>query len=230
MPRPATALVLPTLLTALVACSSDAASGDGVAVQAGDSSCTVADTELDAGSTTFAVKNTGNRVTEVYVYGQEGDEFSKVVSEVENIGPGTSRDMTVKLVAGTYEIACKPGQTGDGIRTRIVVGGGSSASADATAEAKYDREIELSTDGNTISGLTSGATKGEKIEFKLENNADGERTLEIKKPSGAVAGEAEDIEPGAEGEVIIELDVAGTWQVIVEGTGLADVVAELAVS
>ena len=73
----------------------------------------VARTDLDAGTSTFAVKNDGDDVTEVYVYA-DGDE---VKGEVENIGPGTSRDLDVDLTAGEYEVACKPGMKGDGIRT-----------------------------------------------------------------------------------------------------------------
>ena len=52
-----------------------------------------------------------------------------VVAEVENIGPGTSRDMTADLAPGTYEIACKPGQTGDGIRAQLTVTGGAECGA-----------------------------------------------------------------------------------------------------
>ena len=217
---------------ALTACSSSGSGGGSdIAVKAGNDSCDVAKTSFDAGKVTFAVKNTGSKVTEVYVYGRNGDEFNKVISEVENIGPGTSRDMTVTLNAGTYEIACKPGQTGTGIRTRITVTGGDAApsASKSSEEAMFDREIELHTDGSAITGLSGGATKGEKIEFKLENGADGPRTLEIKKPSGAVAGEV-DIEKGAEGELIVELSDAGTWKIIVEGAGKPDLTADLVVS
>lgn len=71
-------------------------------VTAGDSSCELDRTDLDVGVTTFAVTNTGSRVTEVYVYGADGDDFTEVVSEVENIGPGISRDMVVELAEGTF--------------------------------------------------------------------------------------------------------------------------------
>lgn len=101
--------------------SSDSASSETVAVMAGDDECTADATDIPAGPTTFEVTNTGSSVTEVYVYGEENGEYTRVVSEVENIGPGTSRDMEVDLASGTYEIACKPGQTGDGIRTQITV-------------------------------------------------------------------------------------------------------------
>lgn len=91
-----------------------------IAVESGDKTCTVARTELAPGTQTLAAKNTGGAVTEVYVYGPD----NKVVGEVENIGPGTTRELVVKLGPGRYEIACKPGMTGDGIRTAVTVTGG----------------------------------------------------------------------------------------------------------
>lgn len=229
-------LLVPAALLALpvvAACSSDqgssstGASGAAVTVTASDSACQLARTDLDAGSTSFQVKNTGSKVTEVYVYGQQGGQYTKVVSEVENIGPGTSRTMTVDLPAGTYEVACKPGQTGDGIRTKITVGGGTSGSS--SAAAAYDRELELSTDGSSITGLDGATAKaGEKVELKLQNSADGKRTLEVKKPDGTVAGEV-DVPAGQEGELVVELAPAGSWTVVLEG-GSKDLEGTLTVS
>jgi iron uptake system EfeUOB component EfeO/EfeM len=122
---PRTVLTLPLLLSvaALAGCGTDApaASSGAVAVTATDTACGLDRTSVGTGNTTFAVKNSGAKVTEVYVYGEENGAFTRVVGEVENIGPGTSRDMTVDLAAGTYEVACKPGQEGDGVRTRITV-------------------------------------------------------------------------------------------------------------
>jgi iron uptake system component EfeO len=100
-------------------------SGDAIAVDAGETTCEVAEATLPAGRHTFAVSNSASQVTEVYVYAS-GD---RVVGEVENIGPGTKRDLTVDLPAGEYEVACKPGMAGDGIRTPLTV-------TDATASTQ----------------------------------------------------------------------------------------------
>jgi iron uptake system component EfeO len=118
------ALIVAALLAvpALAGCGSGS-SGPSVRVTAGDASCAVAKTSLAPGRTTFAVHNSGAKVTEVYVYAKSGSGFTKTVEEAEDIGPGTSRDLTADLAAGTYEVACKPGMTGNGIRTRITVGG-----------------------------------------------------------------------------------------------------------
>ena len=208
----------------------DAGAADSaVAVAASDDSCDLDRTDLEAGEVTFSVTNKGSSVTEVYVYGEDDGEYSRVLSEVENIGPGTSQDLQVSLPAGSYEVACKPGQTGDGIRTAVTVSGGSAGSASSeSSEEGYDRELELATDGTTLTGLTGGAEEGEVIEFKLTNNATAPRTLELKDPSGAVAGEVE-VAPGATGEIVVELATAGTWQVIVEGDGAEDIVSDLPV-
>ncbi len=110
------------------ACSSNATEG-AIAITATNDTCKVAKTDLQAGKFTFAVKNDGSDVTEVYVYAK-GDE---VKGEVENIGPGTSRTFAANLVAGSYEVACKPGMKGDGIRTPITVtGAGGSVTATPT--------------------------------------------------------------------------------------------------
>jgi uncharacterized cupredoxin-like copper-binding protein len=231
--RPSTAvLFLGALSPFVVSCGGDAgtdssSSATTVAIAAGEDTCDVERTELEAGAITFAVANEGSSTTEVYVYGDNDGEYTKVVAEVENIGPGTSRNLDVDLAGGSYEIACKPGQTGDGIRTPITVSGGNGEATEE--EDGYDREIELSTDGATITGLDGGAESGERIEFKLTNRADGPRVLELKDPDGGVAAEVE-VAEGATGEVVVDLDAAGTWQVIVEGAGLADLVQELPVA
>jgi iron uptake system component EfeO len=227
----ATVFVLGAMSSLLAACgggeSGEGSSGTTVAVGSGDDSCKVERTDLAAGPITFAVTNEGSSTTEVYVYGEADGEYTRVVSEVENIGPGISRDLQVDLAEGTYEVACKPGQTGDGIRTEISVTGNGGGAAGGSGDEGYDREIELSTDGATITGLDGGAEIGERIEFKLANDADGPRTLEIKDPSGAVVAEVE-VQPGSTAETIVELGAAGVWQVLVEG-GAGDLVSELPV-
>ena len=111
--------------TTLAACgagktgTAPAAAGDKIAVKAGDTACEIATTTLNAGTHVFEITNSGAKVTEFYVYTTD----SKVVAEVENITPGLSRELRVELPAGTYEAACKPGMTGNGIRTSLTVSG-----------------------------------------------------------------------------------------------------------
>ncbi|MFD7735102.1 cupredoxin domain-containing protein, partial [Kitasatospora phosalacinea] len=128
-------LVLAVAGAALAGCSKkdDGApvSADGVSgpvqVTATDDRCELSRTSFPAGHVELAVSNKGGKVTEVYVYG-DGD---KIVTERENIGPGTKVTVNAEIKAGTYEVACKPGMTGDGIRQKITVTAGSSAPAKA---------------------------------------------------------------------------------------------------
>lgn len=113
MIRPLSLLAAAALLAG--ACSSSGAAA--VKVVSTNDECRTAVTRFTAGTVRFRVVNEGDKVTELYVYGS-GD---KVVGEVENVGPGTSRVLTAKLAPGSYELACKPGQTGRGIRQRITV-------------------------------------------------------------------------------------------------------------
>ncbi len=64
------------------------------------------------------MQNTGSQVTEFYVLAEDG---LQILSEVENIGPGLARDLVVQVGPGSYEVACKPGMVGDGIRSTLSV-------------------------------------------------------------------------------------------------------------
>ncbi len=129
----------------LSACAEDTPSGSSdknIDVEATDSACEVSATKLDAGPLTFKVTNEGSKVTEFYVYA-EGD---RIMGEVENIGPGLSRNLVVDLPKGTYEGACKPGMAGDGIRQTLTVTGEAakklSDSEELKAAAKsYERYV-----------------------------------------------------------------------------------------
>jgi len=123
--------------------ASGAAADAAVAINATDSACEVAKTDLPGGVTTFSITNSGSQVTEVYVY--DGD---RIVTEKENIGPGTSYDLTVDLTEGQYQVACKPGMVGDGIRQTVAVTGGSSelTPAEQTAVDSYRAYVQQQAD------------------------------------------------------------------------------------
>lgn len=89
-----------------------APAGDAIAVTSTDSECQVAKAEAASGTVTFTVKNEGSKVTEFYVLGS--NELT-IVGEVENIAPGTSRDLTIQAGPGDYFTSCKPGMIGAGV-------------------------------------------------------------------------------------------------------------------
>ena len=115
--------LLPTLAVlvlggALAGCTenvSSAGSGDErtIAVESSADACDLSAEEAPAGKLTFTVKNTGSDVTEFYLLAEDG---LRIVGEVENIGPGLTRDLTLVAPEGSYVTACKPGMVGEGIR------------------------------------------------------------------------------------------------------------------
>jgi iron uptake system component EfeO len=114
-------------------------------VRATDEECVVSASTVAAGTLTFQVSNEGTEVTELYLLARDS---SRIVGEVENIGPGLTRTLVVSAVAGDYEIACKPGMTGEGIRAPLTVTGGEEADgrgreAGGTAQqAAVDRAVQ----------------------------------------------------------------------------------------
>ncbi|MCW2799282.1 MAG: peptidase, partial [Aeromicrobium sp.] len=138
-------LALATL--SLTACaSSDSTASGALTVAASDSACKVSASKLKTGPSTFKITNSGSKVTEFYVYAA-GD---RIVGEVENIGPGLSRNLVVDLPKGTYQGACKPGMVGNGIRQTLTVTGKSTKALSDSAELKaaaksYERYVESQT-------------------------------------------------------------------------------------
>ncbi|MDD7930925.1 iron uptake system protein EfeO [Actinomycetospora straminea] len=131
-----TAALAVVALSALSACTSTApppggaAGGGPVQVRASDTACEVSVTQAPAGNVSFSVQNTGTKVTEFYLLGT-GD---RILGEVENIGPGLTRQLIVEVPqGGQYTTACKPGMVGDGIRGPFTVTGNVPGSAEGDA-------------------------------------------------------------------------------------------------
>ena len=89
-----------------------------VTVSSTADSCELSARTAPEGQIVFSVTNDGTEPTEFYLYDEDGQQ---IVGEVENIGPGLTRDLTVNAVAGMYQTACKPGMVGDGIRAPFTV-------------------------------------------------------------------------------------------------------------
>ena len=114
---PAIALIAVVTL-ASAGCTSNSTEGAAkIAVTVTDDACALSTWQAPAGNAVFTVANSGSKVAEFYVYGADG---TKIVAEVENVGPGLSRDLVVNLDAGTYVTSCDPGMDGDDIRADFV--------------------------------------------------------------------------------------------------------------
>lgn len=134
--------VLPLALASCTdnASATSAGATDGpIQVTSTDAGCKVSATEVPSGNLTFAVKNDGAEVTEFYVLAEDG---LRIVAEVENIGPGITRNLVLTAPAGKYITACKPGMKGDGIRAEFTVkDSGKPASADADLQKLVDTGV-----------------------------------------------------------------------------------------
>lgn len=132
----ALALALPFSLGVAACGSTTSGSTDAdaiVSVTSTDTTCELSDRQAAAGPTTFQVKNAGSQVSEFYLYASDG---TAIVGEVENIGPGVSRQFDLALEPGDYVTACKPGMKGDGLRDQFTVTeAGAPAAADPAATA-----------------------------------------------------------------------------------------------
>ncbi|WP_018335325.1 iron uptake system protein EfeO [Actinomycetospora chiangmaiensis] len=135
--RPVLATLAATLAAVVVSgCTSTATpqSAPGqpgpISVTASDTSCDLSAATAPAGTVSFTIRNAGSKVTEFYLYGA-GD---RIIGEVENIGPGLTRPLTVEVPqGGTYTTACKPGMLGDGLRAPFTVTGNAATAVEGDA-------------------------------------------------------------------------------------------------
>ena len=100
------ALPAPALASlALTACVPNASEdATTITVTADADGCTLSAVEAPAGPVTFSVTNEGDAETELYVLGADG---ASVVTELEHIGPGLPRAVTVTLESGDYFTSCR---------------------------------------------------------------------------------------------------------------------------
>ncbi|MDP9937338.1 iron uptake system component EfeO [Paenarthrobacter nicotinovorans] len=131
------AAAVPLVLSACTDNAKTTAKTDGpIQVSSTANECKVSTTSASSGNLTFAVKNEGSEVTEFYLLAEDG---LRIIGEVENIGPGISRNLVVTAPAGKYTTACKPGMQGDGIRASFEVKeSGNKPSVDADLQKLVD--------------------------------------------------------------------------------------------
>ncbi|MGL4340726.1 MAG: iron uptake system protein EfeO [Rhodoglobus sp.] len=83
-----------------------------ITVDSSTDACAVSKAEAPSGNVVFSVTNSGDKVTEFYLLADDG---LRIIGEVENIGPGISRDLVVVAKPGKYFTVCKPGMVGAGV-------------------------------------------------------------------------------------------------------------------
>lgn len=146
MNRLITAACAVTALATSSACSitesndTSASGGSGtVNVSSSAETCDLTATKAPAGNVVFKVKNTGEEVTEFYLYAEDG---MRIVGEIENVGPGLSRDLVVRAAPGSYVASCRPGMIGKGIRSEFTV---SDSGKDTSIKGVDQADIDAAT-------------------------------------------------------------------------------------
>ncbi|MET7362944.1 iron uptake system protein EfeO [Streptomyces sp. NPDC005562] len=189
-----TAVATVAALTAVTGCTekSDGKSGGAgsVRVTATDDACRVSKTKLSAGHVELAIENKGSKVTEVYLLFPD----DRIVGERENIGPGTKQRLTAEVKAGSYEIACKPGMKGDGIRQKVTVAGGTTAKRDPRldkAVAGYRSYVQAQADETLpkVKVFTDAVRKGDLAAAKkayADSRIGWERTEPVAESFGNI--------------------------------------------
>lgn len=202
MTRTRTLATLALAATILGACSTSEG-GTKIAVTGTNKACTPAESNLKAGKLTFEFTNEADDVSELYVLREDGS----VVNEVENVTTGSTRTLDVDLVAGTYELRCKPGQAGEGFASTIEVTGKGGTPQKKANRTKQFTAVDFSYENLDLSDVTAGET----IRFEMDNAGTEPHEFEVLDPEGEAIGEVEAIEVGKEGAATITFDAAGEY-------------------
>ncbi|MDO0932643.1 peptidase M75 family protein [Streptomyces sp. DG2A-72] len=211
-----TAATTVAALTALTGCTEKGGSGSGdnvINVTATDDKCEVSKHEVPAGHVELAIENKGSRVNEVYILFPD----DRVVTERENIGPGTKQRVTAEVKAGDYQIACKPGMKGDGIRQDIKVTGGTAAKRDPRldkAVAAYREYVQTQADETVpLAETFAKAVKDGDMEAAMKAYAPSrigwERTEPVAESFGDIDPKVDLREDGLEEGQDLEKDWTG---------------------
>ncbi|MFG2991356.1 iron uptake system protein EfeO [Streptomyces sp. NPDC048257] len=203
-------------LTAVTGCSqkSDAGSDDVIKVAASDSACEVSKTEFPSGKVQIDVENKGSKVTEVYVLFPD----ARIVTERENIGPGTKASITAEIKAGDYEIVCKPGMKGDGIAQKVKAtgqGGGEKRSPEMDAAVAAYRAYVVAQAEETLpkaqafaDAVKAGDVEGAK-KLYAGSRIGWERTEPVAESFGDIDPKVDVREDGLEAGQDLEKDWTG---------------------
>ena len=119
------------------------ASGSGsaqeVTVTLTDDSCQLSSTSFPSGVVTFTITNSGSSPNELEIL---TEDKLQIISEQENIGPGTTTKLTTSLKEGTYYAACKPNMVGElkGVTELKITKG---ADVDVSADEAKAREAAI---------------------------------------------------------------------------------------
>lgn len=196
--------MLPLIGLTLAACtqntSSEASSG-AIEVTSSDTTCEVGTTQAPSGTLAFTVRNTGSGVSEFYLLGDDG---LRIIGEVENIGPGLTRDLVVTAQPGSYFTSCDPGMNGDEIRASFTVN--DSGTTPSTGGADENLQAATTAYAAYVNRQSNQLLTGTRAFAQAYASGDDERARDLYAPTRM---HWERIEPVAEsfGDLDPKLDL-----------------------
>ena len=209
------------------------ASGSGAAqeitVTLTDDSCKLSSASFPSGVVTFTITNSGTVPNEFEVL---TEDKLQIVSEQENIGPGTTTKLTTSLKEGTYYAACKPNMVGElkGVtELKITKGAAVDISADETkareaAVTNYTAYVRdqagqlLTATQGFVTAYTSGDTATAQSLYplarqyyeRIEPTAESFGLKEAGDLDAALDTRVQDLAAGA-GKAVTDKEVISGW-------------------
>ena len=209
------------------------ASGSGkaqeITVTLTDDSCKLSSTSFPSGVVTFTITNSGTVPNEFEVL---TEDKLQIISEQENIGPGTTTKLTTSLKEGTCYAACKPNMVGElkGVtELKITKGAAVDVSADEakaredavknyTAYVRDQAGQLLTATQSFVTAYTSGDTATAKSLYplarqfyeRIEPTAESFGVKEAGDLDGALDTRVQDLAAGA-GKAVTDKEVISGW-------------------
>ena len=209
------------------------ASGSGkaqeITVTLTDDSCKLSSTSFPSGVVTFTITNSGTVPNEFEVL---TEDKLQIISEQENIGPGTTTKLTTSLKEGTCYAACKPNMVGElkGVTELKITKG---ASVDVSADEAKAREDAvknytayvrdqagqlLTATQSFVTAYTSGDTATAKSLYplarqfyeRIEPTAESFGVKEAGDLDSALDTRVQDLAAGA-GKAVTDKEVISGW-------------------
>ena len=209
------------------------ASGSGkaqeITVTLTDDSCKISSTSFPSGVVTFTITNSGTVPNEFEVL---TEDKLQIISEQENIGPGTTTKLTTSLKEGTCYAACKPNMVGElkGVtELKITKGAAVDVSADEakaredavknyTAYVRDQAGQLLTATQSFVTAYTSGDTATAKSLYplarqfyeRIEPTAESFGVKEAGDLDSALDTRVQDLAAGA-GKAVTDKEVISGW-------------------
>ena len=209
------------------------ASGSGkaqeITVTLTDDSCKLSSTSFPSGVVTFTITNSGTVPNEFEVL---TEDKLQIISEQENIGPGTTTKLTTSLKEGTCYAACKPNMVGElkGVtELKITKGAAVDVSADEakaredavknyTAYVRDQAGQLLTATQSFVTAYTSGDTATAKSLYplarqfyeRIEPTAESFGVKEAGDLDSALDTRVQDLAAGA-GKAVTDKEVISGW-------------------